>query len=63
MEFKGMIQEWVEKKLDDPATKKEVVDNWNKAVNIPILNEATEEKIFAAIYDSAVAVLKKVLLK
>ena len=55
MEIKGMIQ--------DPATKKEVVDRWNASVNIPILNEKTEEKIFSAIYDSAVAVLKKVLLK
>ena len=63
MEIKGMIKDWVENKLDDPATKKEVVDKWNESVNIPILNEATEEKIFAAIYDSAVDVLKKVLLK
>ena len=63
MEIKGMIQDWVTKKLDDPATKKEVVDRWNASVNIPILNEKTEEKIFSAIYDSAVAVLKKVLLK
>ena len=58
-----MVEEWVEKKLDDPATKKEVVDRWNASVNIPILNEKVEEKIFSAIYDSAVAVLKKVLMK
>ena len=29
MDFKNMIEEWVSKKLDDPATKKEVVDRWN----------------------------------
>ena len=63
MDFKNMIEEWVSKKLDDPATKKEVVDRWNDSVNIPILNEKVEEKIFSAIYDSAVAVLKKVLVK
>jgi hypothetical protein len=63
MDFKNMIEEWVSKKLDDPATKKEVVDRWNASVNIPILNEKVEEKIFSAIYDSAVAVLKKVLIK
>ena len=63
MDFKNMIEEWVSKKLDDPATKKEVVDRWNDSVNIPILNEKVEEKIFSAIYDSAVAVLKKVLIK
>ena len=63
MDFKNMIEEWVSKKLDDPATKKEVVDRWNASVNIPILNEKVEEKIFSAIYDSAVAVLKKVLVK
>ena len=63
MDFKKMVEEWVEKKLDDPATKKEVVDRWNASVNIPILNEKVEEKIFSAIYDSAVAVLKKVLMK
>ena len=63
MDFKNMIEEWVEKKLDDPATRKQVIDRWNEEVNIPILNEKTEEKIFAAIYDSAVAVIKKVLIK
>lgn len=58
-----MIEEWVEKKLSDPKTKEEVVAKWNDSVNIPILNEKVEEKIFSAIYDSAVAVIKKVLIK
>lgn len=63
MDFKNMIEEWVEKKLSDPKTKEEVVAKWNDSVNIPILNEKVEEKIFSAIYDSAVAVIKKVLIK
>ena len=61
MDLKNQIEKWVEEKLDDPETRKKVVDRWNEEVNIPILNESTEEKIFAAIYDSAVAVIKKVL--
>ena len=63
MDFKKMIEEWVENKLSDPEVKKEVVDKWNESVNIPILNEKVEEKIFSAIYDSAAAVIKKVLVK
>tara|TARA_R100000781_G_scaffold113684_2_gene82735 strand:- start:1319 stop:1504 length:186 start_codon:yes stop_codon:yes gene_type:complete len=61
MDLKDQIEKWVAEKLDDPETRKKVVDRWNEEVNIPILNESTEEKIFAAIYDSAVAVIKKVL--
>tara|TARA_Y100000593_G_C4217680_1_gene290092 strand:- start:206 stop:397 length:192 start_codon:yes stop_codon:yes gene_type:complete len=63
MDFKNMIEDWVEKKLSDPEVKKEVVARWNSSVNIPILNEKVEEKIFSAIFDSAVAVIKKVLIK
>ena len=50
-------------KLDDPKVRQEVIDEWNAAVNIPLLNENTVEKIFAAIYDKDVSILKKVLLK
>ena len=63
MDIKNQIEKWVAEKLDDPATREKVIDRWNEEVNIPILNEKTEEKIFAAIYDSAVAVIKKVLIK
>ena len=63
MDFKDMIEEWVEKKLSDPEVRKEVIDGWNASVNIPILNENTEEKIFGAIYDKATAIIKKVLVK
>ena len=61
MDLKNQIEKWVEEKLDDPETRKKVVDRWNEEVNIPILNEKTEEKIFSAIYDAMVAVIKKVL--
>ena len=61
MDLKDQIEKWVEEKLDDPETRKKVIDRWNEEVNIPILNEKTEEKIFSAIYDAMVAVIKKVL--
>ena len=32
MDFKKMIEEWVENKLSDPEVKKEVVDKWNESV-------------------------------
>ena len=63
MDLKKVIDDWVSDKLSDPKVRQEVVDKWNSNVNIPILNESTEEKIFAAIYDSAIAILEKVLKK
>ena len=41
--------------------KKQVVEKLNENVNIPIINEQTEEKYISAIYDTYVSVLKKVL--
>ena len=63
MKLKEQIANWVISKLDDPATKEKVVKKWNDNVNIPILNESTEEKIFGAIFDSVKDVIKDVLLK
>jgi len=57
------LKSGISEKLSDPEVRQEVIDEWNASVNIPLLNEDTEEKIFAAIYDKAVSVLKKVLLK
>ena len=63
MKLKDQISGWVIAKISDPKTKEKVVSKWNKNVNIPILNEATEEKIFSAIYDSVVDVFEDVLKK
>lgn len=63
MNLKKQIADWVMAKLDDPATKEKVVKKWNDSVNIPILNEKTEEKIFGAIFDSVKDVIKDVLIK
>ena len=40
-----------------------IMEKWNSNVNIPILTEKTEAKIFSAIYDSLVNVFEKVLKK
>ena len=62
-EIKDKIAGWVVEKIDNPETRAKVVDKWNKNVNIPILNERTEERIFGAIYDSLVDVIKDVIKK
>ncbi len=63
MKIKDQISDWVVSKITDPETKEKVVDKWNKNLNIPIIGEATEEKILSAIYDSVVEVLTDVLKK
>ena len=63
MKLKEQISGWVIAKINDPETKDKVVKKWNANVNIPILNENTEEKIFSAIYDSIVDVFEDVLKK
>ena len=59
--LKDQVSGWVIDKIQDPEVKAKVVAKWNSNVNIPILNENTEEKLFAAIYDSVVDVLEDVL--
>ena len=46
--------------LDD-AVKKDIVSQVNKSVNIPMINEKTEEKIFEALWDIIKAAIKKKL--
>ena len=41
--------------------KQKVIKKWNDDINIPFLNEKTEEKIFEAIWESVESVLKGVL--
>tara|TARA_R110002020_G_scaffold288669_2_gene504134 strand:- start:6568 stop:6762 length:195 start_codon:yes stop_codon:yes gene_type:complete len=62
-DIKEKISGWVLEKITSDETKAKVVAKWNKSVNIPILNEKTEEKIFSAIYDSVVNVFEDVLKK
>tara|TARA_A100001201_G_scaffold108368_1_gene92705 strand:+ start:448 stop:630 length:183 start_codon:yes stop_codon:yes gene_type:complete len=43
------------------GTKEKIVDGLNKSINIPIINEDTEEKILTAIYEVVEDVMKDVL--
>ena len=44
-------------------TKAKVIQELNDNINIPILNEKTEAKIFEAIWEAVEGILKKVILK
>ncbi len=59
MDLKQMIVDY----LFNEETKARVIKELNDNINIPILNEKTEAKIFEAIWDSVEAILKKVILK
>ena len=43
--------------------KGQIVDYINKKVNIPLVSEANEEKIFSAIADCAIEAVEEVLSK
>ena len=57
MDFKDMVIDYI----FNEETKKKVIAKWNDDINIPLLNEKTEEKIFEAIWESVESVLKGVL--
>ena len=59
MDFKNMVADYI---FNDEM-KEKIVKELNDNVNIPILSEKTEEKIFSAIYDSIEEVIKKAILK
>ena len=49
--------------LFNDEMKSKIIKALNDNINIPILNEKVEEKIFTAIYESIEAVIKKAILK
>jgi hypothetical protein len=49
--------------LFNEENKQKVIDELNKNVNVPIINEDTEEKIISAIYEVFEDVMGKVLKK
>jgi hypothetical protein len=55
------LQEIVAEHLFNDATKKAIIDGLNKSIDIPLLNERTEEKILTAIYDVVEDVMREVL--
>ena len=58
-----MIQKMIMEYLFNDDNKQKIIDELNKNVNIPIINEDTEEKVIAAIYNVFEDVMGKVLKK
>ena len=58
-----MVQKLIAEYLFNDKMKAKIVKELNDNINIPILNEKTEQKIFEAIWESIEAVLKKAVLK
>ena len=57
------IQKLVVDYIFNDETKEKVITELNKNINIPIINEKTEEKILSAIWESVEQVLKNAILK
>ena len=49
--------------LFNEEMKAKIIAELNANINIPIINEKTEEKILTAIWETVEAVFKKVILK
>ena len=58
-----MIQKMIMEYLFNDDNKAKIIDELNKNVNIPIINEDTEENGIAAIYNGFEDVMGKVLSK
>ena len=58
-----MIQKMIMEYLFNDDNKAKIIDELNKNVNITIINEDTEEKVIAAIYNVFEDVMGKVLSK
>ncbi len=57
MDFKDMVIDYI----FNEENKQKVIKKWNDDINIPFLNEKTEQKIFESIWESVESVLKAVL--
>tara|TARA_Y100000588_G_scaffold241804_1_gene255777 strand:+ start:74 stop:253 length:180 start_codon:yes stop_codon:yes gene_type:complete len=57
------LVELVSSHLFNDSTKKAIIDGLNERIDIPIINEKTEEKVLSAIYEVVEEVMKKVLGK
>ena len=57
------LLELVSSHLFNDSTKKAIIDGLNERIDIPIINEKTEEKVLSAIYEVVEEVMKKVLGK
>ncbi len=55
------IAKMIASHMFNDSTKEKVIDGLNKNINIPIINEETEEKVLTAIYEVIEDVMKDVL--
>ena len=55
------LVELVSSHLFNDSTKKAIIDGLNERIDIPIINEKTEEKVLSAIYEVVEDVMKEVL--
>jgi|TARA_Y100001938_G_C8058110_1_gene415649 heptaprenylglyceryl phosphate synthase len=55
------IADLVIAEISKEENKNKIVEALNKNINIPIINEQTEEKYISAMVDTFISVLKKVL--
>ena len=58
-----MINKMIMEYLFNEDNKAKIIEELNKSVNIPIINEDTEEKVISAIYNVFQDVMGKVLNK
>ena len=58
-----MINKMIMEYLFNEDNKAKIIEELNKSVNIPIINEDTEEKVISAIYNVFEDVMGKVLSK
>ena len=58
-----MIQQMIVDYLFNEENKKKLIDEMNKAVDIPFIGEKTEEKILNAIYESIEDVVKNAMIE
>ena len=54
-----MLKEMLAAELLSDEVRDEVIDGWNKSVDIPLISEKTERKIMLAIW----AIVKSAILK
>ena len=59
MDIKELIAEY----LFNDETKQKIIDKLNDKVDVPFINEKTEEKVLNAVYEAVEEAIKEVLLK
>ncbi len=58
-----MIQNMIVEYLFNEENKKKLIEEMNRAIDIPFIGEKTEAKVLDAVWDSVEEVLKNAILK